>query len=59
MDRNEFELHLLDKMSEMQETLTEVRVEVGQLQIRSGLWGAIAGTIPAAIILMLEYIRAK
>lgn len=54
------EMMVLTKLDELQKSvdrledaLVLVRIDVAKLKVKSGLWGAIAGTIPAAIGIVL------
>lgn len=37
----------------MQATLTAIQVSIAKLKIKAGVWGATAGMIPVAIVLVL------
>lgn len=39
------------------ETLTDLRVAVAGLKVKAGVWGAIAGVIPAALALFLVMVK--
>lgn len=38
-----------DKVEAMDEKLTLVRIDVAQLKVKAGIWGAAAGMIPALV----------
>lgn len=37
-----------------QDEISKIKVEVAMLKVKSGLWGAAAGFIPAAVIVALQ-----
>ncbi len=41
----------LDKLNK------DMSVEIAMLKVKSGLWGAMAGVIPAALILIYQLLR--
>jgi len=44
---------------DMNKSLTKVHVNIGQLQIKSGVWGAIGGCIPVLIMIILYVATRK
>lgn len=36
-------------MREIKQELTKIKVEIGQLKVKSGIWGLIGGAVPVAI----------
>lgn len=52
----EFILVELRGLSEKQQN---IRVDVAMLKVKAGVWGAIAGAIPAAVMLVVMLIRGK
>lgn len=45
--------------NETQDTLEGIRQDIASLKVRSGLWGAAAGAIPALVILILLYLESR
>lgn len=43
-----------DILKDINKELTNVRVEIGMLKVKSGVWGLIGGLIPVAIALILN-----
>lgn len=41
------------------EALAAIRQDIASLKVRSGLWGAAAGAIPALVILVLIYLESR
>ena len=37
--------------------ITDVKVDVGKLKVKSGIWGALGGIIPASIMTILYLIK--
>lgn len=37
------------------EKLTLLRIDVAQLKVKAGVWGATAGTIPALVVAILSF----
>lgn len=52
-------LHRLNQVDERLEHLEEsvvlMRIELAQRKVRAGLWGAMAGAIPALVAIVLSY----
>lgn len=46
-----------ERLSELFEKTSALRVDLVSLQIRAGMWGAIAGVIPAILTALLLWIR--
>lgn len=47
------ELKRLSESNELQTTeLSEIRVEIATLKVKSGVWGAAAGAIPSVLVLL-------
>lgn len=38
------------KVEALQDDITEIKVAVGQLQVRAGFWGALGGLVAGAVI---------
>lgn len=58
-DWNEWRQHVLAQLTqqrddhrEVREALQRIQVEIAQLKVRAGLWGAVAGVIPAIAVLL-------
>jgi hypothetical protein len=41
---------LQSELKAMREDITEIKVAVGQLQVRAGMWGAAGGLLAGAVI---------
>ena len=56
-----FVLEELKRLNRNQEATSkeigDIRVEIGMLQVRAGVWGALGGFIPVAIMLILKYVK--
>ena len=39
------------------ETLTRIREDIAMLKVKSGVWGLLGGSIPVAILLILEWVK--
>jgi len=46
-----------DILKDINKELTNVRVEIGMLKVKSGVWGLIGGLIPVAIALILNLFK--
>ena len=44
--------------NEIAKTLTDIKVDIGQLKVKSGVWGGIAGFITAAIALIIALVKS-
>ena len=60
----EYQRLVLDKLESLEEhgraldeKVTKLRVEVAALKVKSGLWGALAGLLPAIGILLYTVLR--
>lgn len=42
-----------EKLNEIMGTLTNIKVELGMLKIKAGVWGLLAGAVPVAVTLLL------
>ena len=65
-DWNEYQRLVMSKLESLEMGQKDTRTEVGNLRtdmavlkVKSGLWGALAGSIPAAILLMLHFFTGK
>ena len=43
-------LWIQSQFDKVNERLTEVRIEIAKLKVKSGVWGLIGGLIPTAVI---------
>lgn len=46
-----------DAIEKMRECISSMKVNVAKLEVKSGIWGAIAGFVTAAVALIAAYIR--
>jgi hypothetical protein len=58
---NEWRQHVLHELGQQREDHKEVRkalhelhVQIAQLKVRAGLWGAVAGAIPVLAVLLMR-----
>lgn len=52
------ELKRLSQSSEdMAKTQTDIRLEIERLKLKARFWGALAGAIPSAVLLLLQYLQ--
>jgi hypothetical protein len=52
--------HISDLKKEiclLRECVATIKVNVGKLEVKSGIWGAIAGFVTAALALVVAYFR--
>lgn len=54
---NQLENHHKD-LASMNEKISDIRVEISALKVQAGVWGLIAGLIPAAIALIITAVAA-
>lgn len=45
------------KLESMSETLTEIKVELGMLKVKSGVWGIVGGVIPMALTICALFFK--
>lgn len=51
------ELHRIgNDQKEVVEKITNLRVEVGKLQVKSGFWGAIGGIVSVGTIVLVQFV---
>lgn len=50
---------LKETVKTMHNELTDIKVEIAMLKVKSGVWGALAGLIPAIITFIYFWIRGK
>lgn len=43
-------------LKDINSALTEIHVEIAKLQIKSGVWGFLAGAIPVIVMLLLKFL---
>jgi len=60
---NEWRNHVLVEIerlhtaqNEMKEDLSDIKQEIATLKVKAGVWGAVAGAIPAIVIFMMKFI---
>jgi len=57
----ELVLKSLDKhdlvLEKISDELTQIKVETGQLKVKAGLWGAVAGAIPALTVVLFNLLK--
>lgn len=46
-----------DVLQDISKELTNIRVDIGMLKVKSGLWGLIGGFIPVAIAVILNLLK--
>lgn len=42
--------------TKLQEQLTQVRIEIAKLKVKSGVWGVIGGSVPVVILIAIYFI---
>lgn len=42
---------------ELSEKLTSMKIEISQLQVKAGIWGAIGGAIPVVAVLLFKLLN--
>jgi len=47
------------KVDEINKALKKIEVEIGKLQVKSGIWGAIGGLVPVAIMLFIMWYKSN
>ena len=45
------------KLELISHTLTDIKVEIGMLKVKAGLWGTIGGVIPMAFAIAMIWIK--
>ncbi len=45
-----------DSLSEFSKELNSVKIEIGMLKVKSGLWGLMGGFVPVAVAVILRFI---
>lgn len=48
-----------ERFEKLHETLEGIRSDISSLKFRSGVWGALAGMIPALAVLLVLYLESK
>jgi len=51
--------HFDTRMDTMNDGLAGIRVEIATLRVKAGVWGAVAGMIPGAVILMWSLVKSS
>lgn len=57
-DLDSAQIRELDKKLDnlLQEAIPGLRVEIAMLKVKSGLWGAVAGFLPVALMLLIQFL---
>ena len=42
-------------ISSLDDKVTLLRIDVGQLKVKAGMWGAIAGAVPALVVALVAF----
>ena len=42
--------------TKLQEQLTQVRIEIAKLKVKSGIWGVIGGSVPVVILIAIYFL---
>lgn len=54
-------MHRLDSHEELlktiNETMTEVHVDIAMLKVKAGMWGVAGGIIPAVGLILMNYMK--
>jgi len=50
---------LNDNYENVNKNVSEIKVEIGQLQVKAGFWGAIGGGIPLIILIIMKLLGMK
>jgi len=63
---NEWSRHVLaelirlnDCYEELNKNLGKIQVDIGMLQVKAGMWGAVGGILTAACLLFIKYLEGK
>ena len=48
---------MLGKLDKLEATVTLARIDIAQLKVKSGVWGFIAGAIPALVIAVWAIVK--
>jgi CheY-specific phosphatase CheX len=61
---NEWSRHVLSELGRLntaqgkiEKHINKISIDIATLKVKSGIWGAIAGMIPSAIILIIMLLR--
>lgn len=54
MTNDEWRSHLTLKLDAIDEKITNVRIDVAMLKVKSGIWGILGGFIPVVIMIIVE-----
>lgn len=44
-----------DNIEQLKDSMTDVKVDVAMLQVKSGVWGLIGGLVPVIIMILVEH----
>jgi hypothetical protein len=48
-----------EKITQLELKVTKINLEIAMLKVKSGMWGALAGGVPATIGLVIMYLTGK
>lgn len=48
-----------DSLSEFSKELNSVKVEIGMLKVKSGLWGLLGGFVPVALAVLMRVLGGE
>lgn len=48
-----------DVLKDISKELTNIRIDIGMLKVKSGLWGLVGGLIPITINIILNYLKTN
>lgn len=46
-----------EHLQQIAKHLTDVKLEIAMLKVKSGVWGALAGLIPVIVLVVVEILR--
>lgn len=49
--------HVIKVVEELKNDVRKLRIDVAQLKVKSGMWGAIGGTVPIIIAIIIWVIK--
>jgi hypothetical protein len=65
-DWSEYQRLVLSELAElkkgqdgMRQEVAHLRETMAELRVKSGVWGALAGAVPAAILLVIHFLSGK
>lgn len=53
----DFEKWMVNKLSDIESGISDLRVDVGKLKVKAGVWGLFGGSIPVIISALVYYLR--